>query len=50
MHEPIVDATLDILAEPSAAEEQVSPAVEQVLGRPARTFAQWAARNIAAFR
>jgi hypothetical protein len=28
----------------------VSPAVEQVLGRAPRTFAEWAVRNAAAFR
>jgi uncharacterized protein YbjT (DUF2867 family) len=47
---PVVDATLAVLGEPSAAERRVSPAVAQLLGRPPRTFAEWAARNIAAFR
>jgi uncharacterized protein YbjT (DUF2867 family) len=28
----------------------VAPTVEQITGRPARTFAQWAAENAAAFR
>ncbi|EFL31777.1 predicted protein [Streptomyces viridochromogenes DSM 40736] len=32
-----------------AAVTRVSPDVEQVLGRPPRTFAEWAARNAAAF-
>lgn len=50
MPEVVVDGTLDILGEPSAAERRVSPDVEQVLGRAPRTFAEWAARNIAAFR
>ncbi|WP_328666510.1 NAD(P)H-binding protein [Streptomyces sp. NBC_00322] len=50
MPEPVVDGTLAILGEPFAAEQRVSPAVEQILGRPARTFAHWAQRNIAAFR
>jgi uncharacterized protein YbjT (DUF2867 family) len=50
MPEPIVEATLDILGTPKAAEQQVSPDVEQVLGRPPRTFAEWAARNVAAFK
>lgn len=50
MPEPIADGALAILGEPSAAEQVVSPDAEQVLGRPPRTFAQWAARNIAAFR
>lgn len=30
--------------------EQVLPTVEQVTGRPARTFAQWAAEHAGAFR
>jgi uncharacterized protein YbjT (DUF2867 family) len=49
MPEPVVEATLDILGTPKAAEQQVSPDVERILGRPPRTFAEWAARNIAAF-
>lgn len=50
MPESVVDGTLSILGEPSPAEQRVSPAVEQILGRPPRTFTEWAARNIAAFR
>jgi len=50
MPEPVVDSTLDILGEPSAAELRVSPDAAHVLGRPPRTFAEWARRNIAAFR
>lgn len=50
MPEPVVEATLDILGTPSAAEQRVSPDVERILGRPPRTFAEWAARNIAAFK
>jgi uncharacterized protein YbjT (DUF2867 family) len=50
MPEPVVDGTLDILGEPLAVEQRVSPDVERVLGRPPHTFAQWAARNLAAFR
>jgi hypothetical protein len=49
MPEPVVDATLDILGTPSAAEQRVSPDVKRILGRPPRTFAEWAARNITAF-
>jgi uncharacterized protein YbjT (DUF2867 family) len=49
MPEPVVEATLDILGTPKAAEQRVSPDVERILGRPPRTFAEWAARNIAAF-
>lgn len=50
MPEPVVQATLTVLGEPSDAEQRVSPHVEQILGHPPRTFAEWAARNIAAFR
>ncbi|MCK2219390.1 NAD(P)H-binding protein [Actinomadura sp. ATCC 31491] len=50
MPEPVVEATLAILGAPTEAERRVSPDVERVLGRPAGTFAGWAARNAAAFR
>lgn len=50
MPEPVVEATLAVLGAPTAAEQEVSPDVERVLGRPARPFAHWAARNAAAFR
>jgi uncharacterized protein YbjT (DUF2867 family) len=50
MPEPIVDTTLDILGTPKPEEQRVSPDVEQILGRSPRTFAEWAARNAAAFR
>jgi uncharacterized protein YbjT (DUF2867 family) len=50
MPEPVVQATLGVLGTPSADEQRVSPDVERVLGRPPGTFADWAARNIAAFR
>lgn len=46
----LADDTLDILGSPSPAELRVSPDVERVLGRTPRSFADWAARNIAAFR
>ncbi|QFZ18962.1 NAD(P)H-binding protein [Saccharothrix syringae] len=49
MPEPVVEATLGILGEPSADERRVSPDVARVLGRPARAFAEWVARNRAAF-
>ncbi|MFF3689916.1 SDR family oxidoreductase [Streptomyces sp. NPDC002187] len=49
MPEPVVDGTLDILGEPTPAEQQVSPDVERILGRAPHSFADWAARNIAAF-
>ncbi|MFE9482939.1 SDR family oxidoreductase [Streptomyces spororaveus] len=46
----LADDTLDILGAPSDAELRISPAVQQVLTRPARPFADWASRNVAAFR
>ncbi|UOX87989.1 NAD(P)H-binding protein [Amycolatopsis sp. FBCC-B4732] len=46
----LADDTLDILGSPSPAEVRVSPDVERVLGRAPRTFADWAARTVAAFR
>ncbi|MEU9798924.1 NAD(P)H-binding protein [Streptomyces sp. NPDC051000] len=46
----LADDTLDILGSPSPAELRVSPDVRQVLGRAPRPFADWAARNAAAFR
>lgn len=46
----LADDTLDILGSPSPAELRVSPDVQRVLGRPPRSFADWAARNAAAFR
>ena len=50
MPEPVVEATLGVLGEPSADEQRVSSDVERLLGRPARTFTDWATRNLAAFR
>jgi uncharacterized protein YbjT (DUF2867 family) len=49
MPEPIVEGTLAILGEPLPEERRVSPDVERILGRAPRTFAEWAARNVAAF-
>ncbi|MFF0217596.1 SDR family oxidoreductase [Streptomyces vinaceus] len=46
----LADDTLDILGSPSPAELRISPDVQQVLGRAPRPFADWAARNAAAFR
>ncbi|MFD7527860.1 SDR family oxidoreductase [Streptomyces sp. NPDC059849] len=46
----LADDTLDILGSPSPAELRISPDVQQVLGRAPRPFADWAARNVAAFR
>lgn len=50
MPEPVADGTLDILGEPTPAEQRISPHTEQVLGRPARTFDEWARRHVDAFR
>ncbi|MFB7259893.1 SDR family oxidoreductase [Streptomyces nojiriensis] len=46
----LADDTLDILGSPTPAELRVSPDVQQVLDRAPRSFADWAARNAAAFR
>ncbi|MEV4347083.1 NAD(P)H-binding protein [Actinoplanes sp. NPDC049596] len=50
MPPPVVEGTLAILGAPTEAEQRISPDVSRVLRRPARPFAEWAARNIAAFR
>lgn len=50
MSEPAVEGTLAILGDPLPAERTPTPAVEQILGRPARSFADWAARCAPAFR
>ncbi|WKE67723.1 SDR family oxidoreductase [Streptomyces sp. WP-1] len=46
----LADDTLDIIGAPNPAELRISPDVERVLGRAPRPFADWVARNIAAFR
>ncbi|MER7081459.1 Uncharacterized conserved protein YbjT, contains NAD(P)-binding and DUF2867 domains [Saccharopolyspora kobensis] len=48
--EDIVDMLLGYWAEAVDQPEPVLPTVEQVTGRPARTFAQWAADHAADFR
>lgn len=50
MPEPVVESTLDMLGAPSAALRRVSPDVGQVLGRSARTFADWVGRSVSAFK
>jgi uncharacterized protein YbjT (DUF2867 family) len=50
MPAPIADRTLDILGDPTPDEQRVSPDVERVLGRSARSYADWVVRTIAAFR
>ncbi|OLR91816.1 SDR family oxidoreductase [Actinokineospora bangkokensis] len=46
----LADDTLDIIGAPLPAEVRISPDVEHVLGRAPRPFADWVARNVAAFR
>lgn len=46
----VVETTLDALGTPNEIERRVSQDIERVLGRPARSFAAWAARNADAFR
>ncbi|MGW4806281.1 NAD(P)H-binding protein [Kitasatospora sp. NPDC004272] len=48
--EEVLDGTLDILGSPLPEEQSVSPDVERVLGRPARSFADWAAGARPAFQ
>lgn len=48
--EPVVQTTLAVLGEPNSAELRLSPDVERVLGRAPRPFAEWARRNLGAFR
>ncbi|MET9483104.1 NAD(P)H-binding protein [Streptomyces sp. NPDC006638] len=50
MPEPLAETTLDILSAPHPAERRISPDVERVLGRAPRGFAEWAVRNVAAFK
>lgn len=50
MPEPVVETTLAVLGEPNAAELRLSPDVERVLGHAPRPFAEWARRNVEAFR
>ncbi|NUR63723.1 MAG: NAD(P)H-binding protein [Catenulispora sp.] len=49
MPAPVVEGTLAILGEPTAAEQTPTTDVEKVLGRPAAPFAAWAERNAAVF-
>ncbi|WP_439680532.1 NAD(P)H-binding protein [Embleya sp. MST-111070] len=50
MPEEAIGGTLDALGLPLPAEVEVGPDVANVLGRPARPFAEWVARNLPAFR
>ncbi|MFI6466622.1 SDR family oxidoreductase [Streptomyces sp. NPDC050538] len=46
----LAEDTLTILGAPTPAELRISPDVERVLGRAPRSFADWAARHVDAFR
>lgn len=46
---PYVDAFMDFFADGNLDESQVLPTVEQLTGRPPRTFEQWATAHAAAF-
>jgi uncharacterized protein YbjT (DUF2867 family) len=46
----VIETTLDAIGSPNELERHVSADVEQVLGRPAGTFAVWAAKYAEAFR
>lgn len=46
----MIEFAVQLGANPPGASSVVLPTVEQVTGRPGRTFAQWAAENAAAFR
>jgi uncharacterized protein YbjT (DUF2867 family) len=46
----VVDVTLALLGTPTPAEQEVSPDVERVLGRPPKPFADWASRFAGAFK
>ncbi|GGU13328.1 SDR family oxidoreductase [Streptomyces lateritius] len=50
MEEAVVNGTLDILGLPLPSEQQVSPDVEKVLGRPAAPFSAWVERSLPAFK
>ncbi|WP_188195344.1 NAD(P)H-binding protein [Nonomuraea sp. SYSU D8015] len=46
----MIEFAVQLGANPPEASAVVLPTVEEVTGRPGRTFAQWAAENAAAFR
>ncbi|WP_405791441.1 NAD(P)H-binding protein [Streptomyces sp. NBC_00029] len=46
----LADDTLDIISAPNPAELRISPDVEGVIGRVPRSFNDWVARHVAAFR
>ncbi|WP_344941405.1 SDR family oxidoreductase [Sphaerisporangium flaviroseum] len=50
MPEPVVETTLDILGNPTPAEQRISPDVQRILTRAPRTYTDWLHHHIAAFR
>lgn len=50
MPAPVVETTLAILGEPTPAEQRISPRRRAGPRPRPRTFAEWAVRNVAAFR
>lgn len=50
MDEEMLEFLLELRLNPPEIGMRVSPTVERVTGRPARTFAEWAAENAEAFR
>jgi uncharacterized protein YbjT (DUF2867 family) len=46
----VADVTLDVLGAPTPAEQEVSPDIERVLGRPPRPFTEWVSRFAGAFK
>jgi hypothetical protein len=50
MPAPYVDAFLSFFADGTLDESQVLPTVEEVTGRPPRSFEQWARIHADAFR
>jgi uncharacterized protein YbjT (DUF2867 family) len=48
MPAPVADVTLEILGQPTRDEQRVSPDTAVILGRPPRTFAEWASTQVAA--
>jgi uncharacterized protein YbjT (DUF2867 family) len=50
MPEPVAEATLGALGEPTPHERRVSPDVERVLGWPPRAYDEWVGRTATAFR
>ncbi|GAA3465552.1 NAD(P)H-binding protein [Nonomuraea roseola] len=49
MPAPVIDELLDGLAARDGKTAEISPAVEEVTGRPSFTYAQWVAHHAAAF-